>query len=74
MSLNGVGHPSLSRATVKLDERRVAERVPCLAHATGEVVWDLDLETCDFWWNENTTHLFGLTIEEGIANQDWLER
>lgn len=46
------------------------DRFEVLAHATSDIVWDLDLVTGTRWWNENMTLLLGYeraSIPDGAA-------
>src|SRR5438046_2189324 len=49
----------------------LAERFGFVGRATGELIWDRDVEAgCD-WWNENAKAIFGLSTEEADENPDW---
>ena len=49
----------------------LAERLALVANATGDVIWDRDVESGEVWWNENARAVFGVSIEEASANPDW---
>lgn len=55
----------------ELENRRLAERFACLLAATGDVVWDRDLEAQWLWWSENAPAAFGLSMEEAASNPNW---
>jgi PAS domain S-box-containing protein len=42
-----------------------------MVRATGDAIWDRNLETGGVWWNENGQAIFGLSIEEADTNPDW---
>ncbi len=50
---------------------RLAERLECLQNATGDLMWDVDLESGELWWNEAAGRLFEVTVEEAVASEDW---
>src|SRR5262245_52474556 len=54
-----------------LDNCRLSERLECIVQATGDVIWDRDLETGEFWWNDSAEKVFRLTLTEAVQNPDW---
>ncbi len=58
-----------------LENSRLTERFACVARATGDVIWDRDVEAGAVWWNENAQAIFGRLIEKVDANAVlWTDR
>ena len=50
---------------------RHAERFACIERATGDLLWERDLEAGTGWWNENALAAFGVTVQEVTADPEW---
>jgi two-component system sensor histidine kinase/response regulator len=49
----------------------LAERLACIVKATGDVVWDRDLEAGTMWWNEAGLATLGVSLEQTLADPHW---
>jgi PAS domain S-box-containing protein len=47
------------------------ERLAWIQEATGDIIWDRDLEAGTIWWNDNAQTAFGIPREEFEADPDW---
>lgn len=60
----GVGTDISDRKQAELAAQESLARFDAVARATGEVVWNWDLESNTIWWNQNFETLFGYGAQE----------
>lgn len=66
---------SHERARAEREVLRSHQRFQSVAAATNDTVWDWDLETDSFWWNDGFARLFGWAATEVNANiQAWIRQ
>lgn len=59
------------RKRVEETLRENEDRFRLVVQATNDAVWDWDLSTNLFWWNEGLTTLFGYAREEAGTDATW---
>jgi PAS domain S-box-containing protein len=58
---------SSERALAQQEVLRSHQRFQSVAAATNDTIWDWDLETDAFWWNDGFANLFGWSAEDSAA-------
>ncbi|RYD43281.1 MAG: PAS domain S-box protein, partial [Verrucomicrobiaceae bacterium] len=58
---------SWERARAQQEVLRSHQRFQSVAAATNDTIWDWNLETDAFWWNDGFANLFGWSSEETTA-------
>lgn len=66
---------SHERARAEREVLRSHQRFQTVAAATNDTVWDWDLETDSFWWNDGFARLFGWAATEVNSSiQAWIRQ
>ena len=56
---------SRARAVAQQESMTTHQRFQSVAAATNDTIWDWDLETDTFWWNDGFANLFGWSAADG---------
>jgi PAS domain S-box-containing protein len=65
----------VSLALERTERARAQQRYQSVAAATNDTIWDWDLETDAFWWNDGFANLFGWAASESEATiQAWIRQ
>ncbi|UII24976.1 PAS domain S-box protein [Fulvivirga maritima] len=56
---------------VEEELRLTQERFDLMTHATNDIVYDYDVKTRHFWWNDSLVSFFGYTSDEIGRGVDW---
>lgn len=66
---------SRERAQAELEVLQSHQRFQSVASATNDTIWDWNLETDEFWWNDGFAHLFGWSAQENKGTiRSWIRQ
>ncbi|RYD38585.1 MAG: GAF domain-containing protein, partial [Verrucomicrobiaceae bacterium] len=66
---------SSERARAQQEVLRSHQRFQSVAAATNDTIWDWNLETDAFWWNDGFANLFGWSSDESAASiRAWIRQ